>query len=172
MKTKRITWANRTLREWIGEDKVEDITFDNVYCGDNLQRAIVDKRIIQEVVYHDFGKRRGYFQITSTPLVSPDSHAQTLVLIQDITDMKRMEEQMMHSEKLSALARISAGVAHEIGNPLTSISSYVQILREMENDEFTRESLDTIAKHISRITDIVRQMSSFSRTASSDSETT
>lgn len=165
---KRITWANRTLREWIGEDKVEDITFDNVYCGDNLQRAIVDKRIIQEVVYHDFGKRKGYFQITSTPLVSPDSHTQTLVLIQDITDMKRMEEQMMHSEKLSALARISAGVAHEIGNPLTSISSYVQILREMENDEFTRESLDTIAKHISRITDIVRQMASFSRTASSD----
>jgi signal transduction histidine kinase len=75
---------------------------------------------------------------------------------------------MMHSEKLSALGRISAGVAHEIGNPLTSISSYVQILREMEHDEFTKESLDTIAKHINRITDIVRQMSSFSRTATSD----
>jgi signal transduction histidine kinase len=44
----------------------------------------------------------------------------------------------------------------------------VQILREMEHDEFTRESLDTIAKHINRITDIVRQMSSFSRTASAD----
>ena len=124
--------------------------------------------MIQEVIYHDFGRRKGYFQVTSTPLVGPDRHVQTLVLIQDITDMKRMEEQLMHSEKLSALARISAGVAHEIGNPLTSISSYVQILREMEHDEFTNESLDTIAKHINRITDIVRQMSSFSRTAISD----
>ena len=166
--SKKITWVNRTLREWIGEDRIEDINFDVVYCGDNLQRAIVDKRMVQEVMYHDFGKRKGYFQITSTPLVGPDGHVQTLVLIQDITDMKRMEEQMMHSEKLSALARISAGVAHEIGNPLTSISSYVQILREMEHDEFTRESLDTIAKHINRITDIVRQMSSFSRTATPD----
>jgi len=165
---KKITWVNRTLREWIGQDKVEDISFDNIYGGNNLQSAIVGNRMVQEVIYHDFGRRKGYFQVTSTPLVGPGRHVQTLVLIQDITDMKRMEEQLMHSEKLSALARISAGVAHEIGNPLTSISSYVQILREMEHDEFTNESLDTIAKHINRITDIVRQMASFSRTATSD----
>lgn len=165
---KKITWVNRTLRAWIGETNIEDINFDTIYGGNNLQRAIVDNRMVQEVIHHDFGKRKGYFQVTSTALVAPDGHVQTLVLIQDITDMKRMEEQMMHSEKLSALARISAGVAHEIGNPLTSISSYVQILREMEHDEFTKESLDTIAKHISRITDIVLQMSSFSRTATSD----
>ncbi|MDH4231244.1 MAG: ATP-binding protein [Nitrospirota bacterium] len=166
--SKQITWVNRTLREWIGKDSIQDITLDKIYGGNDLQRAIVNNRMIQEVIYHDFGRRKGYFQVTSTPLVGPDGHVQTLVLIQDITDMKRMEEQMMHSEKLSALARISAGVAHEIGNPLTSISSYVQILREMEHDEFTRESLDTIAKHINRIADIVRQMSSFSRTATSD----
>jgi PAS domain S-box-containing protein len=166
--SKQITWVNRTLREWIGMESVQEVTLDKIYGGNDLQRAIVNNRMIQEVMYHDFGRRKGYFQVTSTPLVGPDGHAQTLVLIQDITDMKRMEEQMMHSEKLSALARISAGVAHEIGNPLTSISSYVQILREMEHDEFTRESLDTIAKHINRIADIVRQMSSFSKTATSD----
>jgi PAS domain S-box-containing protein len=165
---KKVTWVNRTLREWIGKEDIKDISLGNVYGGHNIQRAVMENKMIQEVIYHDFGKRRGYFQLTSTPLVGPDGHVQTLVLIQDITDMKRMEEQMMHSEKLSALARISAGVAHEIGNPLTSISSYVQILREMEHDEFTKESLDTIAKHINRITDIVRQMASFSRTATSD----
>ncbi|MBI5188400.1 MAG: hypothetical protein HZA07_04940 [Nitrospirae bacterium] len=81
---------------------------------------------------------------------------------------EKAREQMMHSEKLSALARISAGIAHEIGNPLTSISSYVQILRGMEFDDFTKESLDTIARHINRIADIVRQMSSFSKTTFPD----
>jgi signal transduction histidine kinase len=81
---------------------------------------------------------------------------------------ERAREQMMHSEKLSALARISAGIAHEIGNPLTSISSYVQILREMEFDDFTKESLNTISRHINRISDIVRQMSSFSKTTAPD----
>ncbi len=165
---KKVTWVNRTLREWIGEENIKDIRLSRVYGGHNIHRAVKENKMIQEVIYHDFGRRKGYFQVSSTPLVGPDGHVQTLVLIQDITDMKRMEEQMMHSEKLSALGRISAGVAHEIGNPLTSISSYVQILREMEHDEFTKESLDTIAKHINRITDIVRQMSSFSRTANSD----
>lgn len=81
---------------------------------------------------------------------------------------EKAREQMMHSEKLSALARISAGIAHEIGNPLTSISSYVQILREMEFDDFTKESLNTISRHINRISDIVRQMSSFSKTTAPD----
>jgi PAS domain S-box-containing protein len=162
-----ITWVNRTLRQWIGKEE-GPITLHDIYGGNDLQQAIIDNRVLQEVVHHEFGQKGGYFQFTANTLVGPDGRMQTLVLVQDVTDMKKMEEQMMHSEKVSALARISAGVAHEIGNPLTSISSYVQILREMEHDDFTRESLDTIAKHINRIADIVRQMSSFAKTTMRD----
>ncbi|MDP2156489.1 MAG: ATP-binding protein, partial [Nitrospirota bacterium] len=162
-----ITWINKTLRQWIGKDE-EHVTLYDIYGGDNIEKAIVEDRTVQEIIYRDFSMKKGFFQFTSNTLSGPDGHMFTLVLIQDITDMKKMEEQMMHSEKISALARISAGVAHEIGNPLTSISSYVQILREMEHDAFTTESLDTIAKHINRITDIVRQMSSFSKTTMGD----
>ena len=163
-----MVWANRTIQDWIGKEAVQGITLSDIYGSDMFHNAIIDNRLLREVLYRDFRNRNGYFQITSTLIIAPDGHTQTLILIQDITEMKRMEERMMHSEKLSALARISAGVAHEIGNPLTSISSYVQILREMEHDAFTQESLDTIAKHINRITDIVRQMSSFSRTKASN----
>ncbi|GAB4488730.1 MAG: hypothetical protein OHK006_19510 [Thermodesulfovibrionales bacterium] len=162
---KRVAWSNRTLREWVGEENLQDFSLDKVYEDSYLQKAIADNTIIQEIVQHNFGRRQGFFQLTTTPFRLPDKQMQTLILIQDITDMKKMEERMMQSEKLSALARISAGIAHEIGNPLTSISSYVQILREMNHDEFTRESLETIARHISRIVDIVRQMASFSKTA-------
>ncbi|MBI5026614.1 MAG: cache domain-containing protein [Nitrospirae bacterium] len=73
------------------------------------------------------------------------------------------KERMMHSEKLASLGRLTAGIAHEIGNPLTSVFSFVQILREMEQDEFKKESLATIHFHISRIADIVRQLSGFSK---------
>jgi signal transduction histidine kinase len=76
---------------------------------------------------------------------------------------QKLEQQVMHSEKLAALGRLSAGIAHEIGNPLTSISSFAQLLREMTTDEFTQNSLDIINKHIQRITDIVRKMSTLSR---------
>src|SRR5208282_5988488 len=133
-----------------------------------ISKAVESGQMVQTVVNATFAGKTGYFQITANPLLDSSGKTLILVLIQDITEMKKMEERMMHSEKLSALARISAGVAHEIGNPLTSISSYVQILREMEHDDFTKESLDTIAKHIHRIANIVMQMSSFSRTKASD----
>jgi len=76
---------------------------------------------------------------------------------------KKLEQQMLHSEKLAALGRLAAGVAHEIGNPLTSISAFAQLLREMATDEFSKSSLDIINNHIQRITEIVRQMSTYSR---------
>lgn len=79
---------------------------------------------------------------------------------------KKLEQQVMHSEKLAALGRLAAGVAHEIGNPLTSISTFSQLLREMATDEFAKTSLDIINNHIQRITDIVRRLSIFSRSDS------
>ncbi len=78
------------------------------------------------------------------------------------TTMK-LEQQVLHSEKLAALGRLAAGVAHEINNPLTSISTFAQMLRESAQDEFTQNSLDIINNHIRRITDIVRRMATFSR---------
>jgi signal transduction histidine kinase len=76
---------------------------------------------------------------------------------------KKLEQQVLHSEKLAALGRLAAGVAHEIGNPLTSISTFAQLLREMSQDDFTQKSLDIINTHIQRITDIVRRMATFAR---------
>ena len=76
---------------------------------------------------------------------------------------KKLEQQIMHSEKLASLGRLAAGVAHEIGNPLTSISTFAQLLREMATDEFSQNSLDIINNHIQRINDIVRRMSTFAR---------
>ena len=75
----------------------------------------------------------------------------------------KLEQQVMHSEKLAALGRLAAGVAHEIGNPLTSISTFAQLLREMATDEFSQNTLDIINNHIQRISDIVRRMSTFAR---------
>jgi PAS domain S-box-containing protein len=81
----------------------------------------------------------------------------------EVAEHRKLEQQVLHSEKLAALGRLAAGVAHEIGNPLTSISTFAQLLREMATDEFAQNSLDIINNHIQRITEIVRQMSAFSR---------
>ncbi len=160
----RMVWSNRVMREWLQNGRQYGME-DFIHNGteDAIQDIFVDNRFVREVSYLDFGRKRGFFQMVATPIHPPEGDPHVMMLFQDVTEVKKAEEQLMQSEKLTALTRLSAGVAHEIGNPLTSISSYVQILREMEHDEFTREALGTISRHLGRIGDIVRQMSNFAK---------
>lgn len=73
------------------------------------------------------------------------------------------ELEMMHSEKLASLERLTSGITSEIGNPLTSVFSFIDVLMDMEEDEFKKETLETIFFHMSRISDILKQLSGYSK---------
>jgi signal transduction histidine kinase len=156
----KIQWINKTLREWAGN--VEGSECDIICPAPSAQDSFRD-------ITHDthealFGKKGHIFQITSAPVKGSDGNIKGMLkLIQDVTDVKQLEESILRSEKLAALGRVAAGIAHEIGNPLTSISSFVQILKEKVDDDFSKESLETIHHHILRISNIVSQMSRLSK---------
>ena len=92
-----------------------------------------------------------------------NEYAGRSVIIKDHTEFKRLQAQIDQSEKLAVIGQIAAGVAHEIGNPLTSISSLVQILQRKSQDSFMNEQLVNIKENIDRITKIVRELVDFSR---------
>jgi len=73
------------------------------------------------------------------------------------------QQQMAESEKMAAIGQMAAGVAHEIGNPLASISALVQLLHRRVDGEWPRDKLALIHRHVDRISRIVRGMSDFSR---------
>ncbi len=85
------------------------------------------------------------------------------IIFKDYTEFKRLQAQIDQSEKLAVIGQLAAGVAHEIGNPLTSISSLVQILQRRSQDQFISEQLVNIKENIDRITKIVRELVDFSR---------
>jgi PAS domain S-box-containing protein len=85
------------------------------------------------------------------------------IIIKDHTEYKRLQAQIDQSEKLAVIGQLAAGVAHEIGNPLTSISALVQILQRRSQDAFMSEQLVNIKENIDRITRIVRELVDFSR---------
>ncbi len=92
------------------------------------------------------------------------------IIINDYSEYKRLQAQIDQSEKLAVIGQIAAGVAHEIGNPLTSISSLVQILQRRNQDQFMNEQLVNIKENIDRITKIVRELVDFSRPPSYETE--
>jgi PAS domain S-box-containing protein len=106
------------------------------------------------------------FKINISPFKDPSGGH--VVILEDITEKKKMEEQLQQASKLASLGKLTAGISHEIGNPLASISSLVQELRSLtmesgEDKEFTSESLKTINSHIERIAKIVRSLGDFAR---------
>jgi PAS domain S-box-containing protein len=160
-----ITWMNSKMEEILKLYKNKQITDKINICelfskiGDCLN-APDSTQFVQEIFSQ--GQRK-IFQVQITPFRTGENKVNYICLIQDITDLKLMEERIMQSEKLQALARISAGLAHEIGNPLTSISSYVQVLKEMDLGDFANQALEVISKHILRISEIIRNISSFAK---------
>jgi len=82
----------------------------------------------------------------------------------DIDELQRLNEQLVRTEKLAAMGTLAAGVAHEVNNPLASISSLVQIMRAADgHSDETRERLNLISAQIERIGQVTRDMTNFAR---------
>jgi two-component system NtrC family sensor kinase len=85
----------------------------------------------------------------------------------DVTDLKRLEEQLIQAEKLAAMGQMLAGVAHELNNPLTAILGVTELLREREGtDDSTRRQLELTHRQARRAARIVQNLLEFSRPAS------
>lgn len=91
-------------------------------------------------------------------------------ILRDLTDVRLREEQIQQSERLATVGHMAAGVAHEVGNPLTAISSLVQVCQRKTDDPFIQEQLKKVRDHIRRITKIVQDLVDFSRPASLKTE--
>ncbi len=108
-------------------------------------------------------------QLTVTQLPSSDGKSDgRTIIIQDKSQVKQLQQQIDQSEKLAVIGQLAAGVAHEIGNPLASISSLVQLMQRKNENEQLGEQLKTIKENIDRISKIVRELVDFSRPPGED----
>lgn len=85
-----------------------------------------------------------------------------VLLVEDQTEVHLLEERLMHSERLASIGRLAAGVAHEIGNPVTGIACLAQILQEeREQDGEIQESCAQIIEQTRRISRILQSLLNF-----------
>jgi signal transduction histidine kinase/Na+/proline symporter len=99
------------------------------------------------------------------------------LLVEDTSNIMKLEAKLTHSERLASIGRMAAGVAHEIGNPVTGIDCLAQNLlydiKSSENGALPddgKEMLDEIRLQAKRITNIVQSLMSFSRAGKTDRE--
>jgi PAS domain S-box-containing protein len=79
-----------------------------------------------------------------------------LAVVKDVTDLRKMQVQMVRGERLAAAGLLAAGVAHEVGNPLTCISSLAQVLRGRPQQTEVAQGLEDIEQHAGRIERILQ----------------
>lgn len=104
-------------------------------------------------------------EVTMAPIGGMDSKSM-LVLWNDLTEKKQKDWQLMQKSKLASLGEMSAGVAHEINNPLAIISGTIKILPKIAGDpEKFHTKIASIEKSIERISKIVLGLKKFSRTS-------
>jgi len=81
-------------------------------------------------------------------------------------ELQEAQAHVLHQEKMAAFGLLAAGIAHEVGNPLTSISSLIQMLERRDQDRYTKEKLTLISGQLDRIQTTLRELVNFSRPAS------
>ena len=98
-----------------------------------------------------------------SPLKEGEETTGVLVIVEDITEFKRLLEQTIQSEKLAEVGRLSAGIAHEINNPLSVVAYAAQLLQREENlTEFQEELLERIENEVERLKTLTGGLLTFS----------
>jgi len=103
-------------------------------------------------------------QINASPLY--DQNGEIIGVVssgQDVTESRRIEQQLVQKEKLAAMGQMMVGAAHELNNPLTAILGVADLLRERAQEDATRRQVDLVLKQARRAATIVQNLLTFSR---------
>src|SRR5215472_9828895 len=122
---------------------------------------------IEVRVRHTQGEWRS-LKCNFSPLFNEQGKIEGVVVSgRDVTEVKRLESQLIQAEKLAAMGQMLAGVAHELNNPLTAILGASELLRDRQNvDDNTKRQLEMTHRQARRAARIVQNLLEFSRPAS------
>jgi len=102
--------------------------------------------------------------LTATTLPFPDGRIGYLFTFQDVTDLRRLERNARLQQRLAAVGEMAAGIAHEIRNPLASMSGSIQVLRqELPLNAEQAQLMDIVLRESERLNDTIRSFLAYAR---------
>lgn len=107
----------------------------------------------------------GSFHAFAVPFVPGADDARVLLVVEDVSQMRRLEAQLVRAEKLSTVGVLAAGIAHEIGTPLGVVRGRAEyILGKTQDESSHAKGLRVIIDQIDRVSRIIQELLDFSRT--------
>ena len=151
----------------------------NECIGQNFTEVFECCESVKDSIYKAFSESRAYenielalnkkgkdieVRISLYPLDFENVKKGLVIIIDDITEVKKLQKELMRNEKLAALGELSTGVAHEIRNPLGIIKAIEQTMKNelKDNPEVVKE-LDIIDEEIERANKVVKALMEFGR---------
>jgi len=169
----RYTFVSSRARDLLGYDpqemvgkKISDLEDHSPDLASLYHSLVSGKEIFASAEYgarHRSGSWRT-MRASGSPLTDADGKVSGVIIsVRDITIERKLEQQVVQSERLAAMGAMIGGVAHELNNPLTSILGVSELLQDTETNETTRKQLAMLQQQARRAAEIVQNLTYFSR---------
>ncbi|MFZ2655523.1 MAG: PAS domain S-box protein [Victivallales bacterium] len=166
--------VNRKYAEMLGyaQEEMEGMDFRRILLPDDLNETLGQMKRLLKGEIKDFTLERRYLHkdggvvwvLLNVSLLRIGNEVCQITILQDITEKKKLEGQLIRSEKLSAVGQLAAGVAHEFNNVLMVMRGNIELAswEDMSRKEL-RDLFDLLEKQVDRGRDIVSKIMSFAR---------
>ena len=128
-------------------------------CLQNLLNSTEEHQHKQQLSIN--GQQR-WFTLHKTDATDANKSNTRTILLEEVTSIALLEQELLHSERLASIGRLAAGVAHEIGNPITGIACLAQNLKYDSDSPAIHEAAKDILEQTQRVTRIVQSLVTFS----------
>jgi len=169
----RLTTMNRAAEEMLGMEREQTLgkSCAALFGESDIQKAVLEtlqKKAPSARMEGMIVRAGARLWLGYNTAVLTDRHKEALGVIlsfSDLTEVKRLQEQIELRERLTALGEMSAGIAHELRNPMAVISGYLNLLTK-KADPASRETIRSITKEIDGMNHIIGDLLTFARPAS------
>lgn len=132
--------------------------------GGSDRRERSDKPL--EVILGESARKELILQVLAMAVSDEQGHLEgEVLLLRDLSEIRSLEKELRRSERLAALGKMAAGVAHEVRNPLSSIKGLAMLLKERGNTVAADESADLLVKEVERLNRSISELLDYARPA-------
>ena len=169
----KIKTFNCKSEEIFGKKKEEVLNKDcqevlnlNILGESIFKKCLLEKKnISQEIILEEKGLKKKILDLNTSFLTDKSGEITGVVaVIRDVTEIKDLNEEVARHKRLAALGKLSAGIAHEIRNPLSSIRGLAQfVYNSFSKTDERKEDLNTIIQEVDRLNKLVVQVLDFAK---------